>query len=94
MTATIDYVCGVTEDELRELSAEVPLSLDDFSIPYKPTFSPAEIAEYFGVSVKTIEREIAEGNMRALRVRSGWRVPLPELKRYLLCQQAAAFLAR
>lgn len=60
-----------------------PLTLEHFAIPYKPTFCPGELAELFGVSAQTFYREIADGNLRAVRIRGSLRVPLAELKAYL-----------
>lgn len=56
-------------------------------VPYKPSFCPGEIAEIFGVSVKTIYREIRDGNLRAVRIAGSLRVPLSELEGYLERQQ-------
>ena len=67
-----------------------PLTLADFSVPYKPTFAPVEIAGLLGVSVRTIYREIESGDLRAVRVRGSWRIPLPELRAYLDRGQAVA----
>ena len=69
----------------------VPLSIRHFQIPLKPTFCPGQIAEIFGVSPRTIYREIEDGNLRAIRIRGSLRVPLSELEAYLkrnqiLCQ--------
>lgn len=78
-----------------------PLSLQHFllrvepdgrrvPVPYKPSFCPGEIAEIFAVSVKTIYREIGDGNLRAVRVAGSLRVPLGELEAYLRRNQFSA----
>jgi excisionase family DNA binding protein len=79
-------VCGTAADE--PAPAWQPLTPADFGIPYKPTFSPREIAEYLGVSVRTVRREIEDGNLRALPIRGSLRIPIDELKAYFLRRQA------
>lgn len=71
--------------------ASAPLTPEHFGIPLRPTFAPEDFAEYVGVSVRTIYREIEDGNLRALRIRGSLRIPLIELKHYFL-RQAAEFL--
>ena len=90
MAARAPLVCGTAADE--PVGANVPLTIEDFGIPYKPTFSPHEIADYFGVDVRTIYREIQDGIMRALPIRGSLRVPLTELKAYVRRQQDRAIL--
>ncbi|HXG58135.1 MAG TPA: excisionase family DNA-binding protein [Thermoanaerobaculia bacterium] len=69
--------------------ADVPLSPDDFDIPKKRSFSPAEFGRYVGVCERTIVREIEDGKLRALRVRAGYRIPYREIACYFLRQQGA-----
>lgn len=94
MATTPDFLFGVLPegDALERLRFPGPLTIEDLGVPYKPTFAPREIAEYFGVSVRTVQREIEDGNLRAVIVRGTPRIPLAELKRYVLCQQAAIAL--
>lgn len=68
-----------------------PLVPSDFRIPVKDTYSPREIAERLGVDVRTIQREIEDGNLEALPVRGSMRVPRAALERYFRRQQAATF---
>jgi len=86
-------VCGTVPDpaDVEPVPSDVPLTLADFGVVYKATFAPCDIAEAFGVSERTIYREIEDGNLRAVPIRGSLRIPLVELKHYILRQQAAAF---
>jgi excisionase family DNA binding protein len=42
-----------------------------------------EVAEALAVSTMTVYRLIREGELRALRIGQGWRVPEADLKAYL-----------
>ena len=81
-----DVVCG-TGASSDAADVGTPLTLHDFAVPYKPTFSPHEVADYFGVDARTIYREIEGGLLRALRVRGSLRIPMTELEAYVARQQ-------
>jgi excisionase family DNA binding protein len=66
--------------------ASAPLTPDHFGIPLKATFGPEELAEYVGVSVRTIYREIADGQLRAMMIRGSLRIPMVEVRHYFVRQ--------
>ncbi len=56
------------------------MSDDEFP---KPPFSTDSVAELLGVSKRTIERRIADGSIRALKLGRVVRIPASELERLL-----------
>lgn len=94
MAVRPDLVCGSTlvePDTEDRIPLPRPLVPADFRIPVKDTYTPREIAERLGVDVRTIQREIEDGNLEALPVRGSTRVPREALERYFRRQQAAVF---
>lgn len=76
---------------LPDDQAEAPLTPEDFGFdPAASPFTPKEIAFRLRVSEDSIEREISEGLIRAVRIRSVLRVPFVELGPYLMRSQIRA----
>lgn len=50
--------------------------------PLKRYYRVDEVAEYFGVSVRTVYRFIEEGELRRTKIRGCLRIPLEEINRY------------
>lgn len=65
-------------------SAESPLTPDHFGIEERSSYSLQFLAREFDVSVKTLQREILCGNLRAVFVGASPRVPKVELRHYLI----------
>lgn len=77
-------------------SADAPLTPAHFGFPNKGAFSPEEIAERFDVSASTVYRAISDGEIRAIQVRVGGslRVPMLELRHFLMRNAAAGLFSK
>lgn len=50
---------------------------------------PREVAEHFLVDVRTVRYWIAKGDLKAVKVGQGWRIPIAELHRLAGSTEAA-----
>jgi excisionase family DNA binding protein len=71
---TNDIQAGSLENRAADVSSEAEIG---------PNLSPSQIARYWGVSVRTVQRDIAKGALKAYRLPGGTiRVTTAEARRY------------
>lgn len=69
--------------------AHVLLTPEDFDIPQKRCFTPGELAPIFLVCSRTITRMIEDGQLRAVKVGTVYKIPYREVVNWFLKAQGA-----